>query len=65
MAIPSITFPIEQSKIKQHRDMLMATLKGLQADIQVIHTMLTAMQSFCDHLNNTNKDYECIIRMRF
>jgi hypothetical protein len=53
MAIPQVTFPLEQAQIKDVHDMLYKHLRGLQADVHLTQELLKTIRNFCSHPNKT------------
>ena len=57
MAVPHVTFPLEQSEVKGVHEMLMKHLRGLQAETRITQEMLKILPTFCTHPNKTK--YSC------
>ena len=57
MAVPQITFPLEQSEVKPAHDKLVQHIKGLEAELRVAREMLKVLPTFCSHAGKGN--YRC------
>jgi hypothetical protein len=57
MAVPQVTFPLEQKDIKPTFEKLTKHLKGLQADTRIVQEMLRTIRTFCSHPSKTK--YSC------
>lgn len=57
MAVPRVTYPLEQAEVKGVHDMLMKHLRGLQAEVRITQEMLKTLPTFCSHPNKTQ--YGC------
>jgi len=51
MSVPQVTFPLEQSQIKDVHERVLAHLRGLQADVHLTQELLRTISRFCKHPN--------------